>query len=76
MAIGMILEFALPYYNRGEAWLNMREWDKAKSDLTTARNMGEDIIASFNFLYSDVADFERKNGIKLPEDIATMLTRQ
>lgn len=43
-------DFADAYYNRGEVWLYLREWEKAKSDLTTARNTGADIIALFHII--------------------------
>ena len=64
------------YCNRGEAWLHLREWEKAKSDLTAARDMGEDIITSFRNEYASVPDFERRNEVKLPADLAEMLTLQ
>ena len=64
------------YCHRGEAWLHLKEWEKAKSDLTVARNMGVDIIASFHNDYESVADFEEENDVQLPEDIAAMLRRQ
>ena len=68
--------FAEVCCNRGEAWLHLREWEKAKSDLTIARDMGADIIASFHNDYESVPDFEGKHEVKLPEDIAEMLTPQ
>ena len=64
------------YSNRGEAWLHLREWEKAKSDLTAARNLGMDIIASFHNDYKNVEVYERANRVKLPEDIAAMLTQR
>ena len=62
------------YYNRGEAWMHMSEWDKAKADLTVAKDRGVDIINSFQNDYENVADFEQKNGVQVPPDIAEMLT--
>ena len=59
--------------NRGEAWLHLAEWEKARDDLTRAKNGGMDIVDSFRNDYKDVADFEQRNGLKLPEDIAEML---
>ena len=53
----------------------MKEWEKAKIDLTNAERGGVDIIAAFHDAYRNVAAFERKNGFKLPENIVTMLTR-
>lgn len=38
--------------------------------------MGVDIIGSFENDYKNVEDFEQRNGFKLPDDIAAMLTRQ
>ena len=68
-------DFVAAYNNRGEAWLHLKEWEKARSDLTAARERGVDIITAFRNDYESVADFEQKNGIKLPPDIAAMLTR-
>ena len=72
--IGLKPQSAHVYYNRGEAWLHLREWNKAKSDLTTAENMGTDIIDSFHNDYASVEAFEQKTGIQLPADIAALLT--
>ena len=59
--------------NRGEAWLHLGDWERARDDLTRANNEGMDIAASFRNDYKNVADFEQRNGLKLPEDIAKML---
>ena len=56
------------------ALLRAQEWEKAKSDLTIARNMGEDIVALFRNSFSSLEDFEQKQGVKLPADIAALLT--
>ena len=61
------------YGNCGVAWLHLRHWANAKVDLTVATILGVNIIALFHKIYKSVADFERKTGIQLPEDIATML---
>ena len=61
------------YFNRGEAWLHLKEWHEAKRDLTTARTMDCYIIESFYNEYDSVEDFEAKNKLKLPEDIAALL---
>ena len=75
-AIELKPDYACAYNNRGEARLHLQAWKDAKSDLISARDMGADIIASFHNSYSSVADFEQRNGVKLPEDIAAMLTPQ
>ena len=67
-------QLAIAYYNRIMCWLYLRNWQEAKSDLTTTRDMGMDIIALFRNACRTVEAFEKKNGIKLPEDIAAMLT--
>lgn len=57
------------------ASLRLREWEKAKSDLTDARDMQENIIIeNFGKDYKSIADFEQEHDIKIPEDIAAMLS--
>ena len=75
-AIDLNPVFVNAYCNRGEAWLHLEEWDKARVDLMTARNMGVDIIAAFHNDYKNIEAYERANRIKLPEDIAGMLTQR
>ena len=67
-------ENAIAYTNRGVMRLHLQEWEKAKTDLITAKNMGKDITVVFNIFYPNIADFEQKHNVKLPEDIAAMLT--
>ena len=74
-AIALDRKYAGAYCNRGEAWLHLKDWQKAEADLTTAKDMGYDIIASFQNDYESVEDFEAKNGVKIPEDIAALLRR-
>ena len=63
------------HYNRGMAFLHLQEWKKAKTDLKSARDLQENIIVeNFSKDYKSVADFEQEQGVKLPEDIATVLT--
>ena len=64
------------YYNRAEARLHLQEWENAKLDLTVAVAMGINIIREFNKDYANVLDFERRNKVKLPADLAAMLTSQ
>ncbi len=61
------------YYNRAETWLHLREWEKAKEDLITAKKNKVDIVAAFRNDYRNVAAFERANQVKLPEDIAVLV---
>ena len=73
-AIQLKPENVLYYKNRIMALLHLHEWEKAKVDMTDIRNMGENIIALFQESYSSIEDFEQKNNIKIPADIAAMLT--
>ena len=75
-AIELNVEFAFAYYNRGEAWLRLRKWDNAISDLKLAKSQGLDIIAVFRKIHNNVAEFEQRYDVKLPEDIAAMLMQQ
>ena len=67
------LDYTNAYYNRAETWLHLREWEKAKTDLTTAKKKGVDIVAAFRNDYKNIAAFERANQVKLPEDIAELV---
>ncbi len=62
------------YANRGIALLRLSQWDNARSDLLSARNMGMDVVSVFRAGHGDVAAFEEKHSLKLPQDIADMLT--
>ena len=73
-AIELKPDFAEAYYNRAEAWLHLGEWENARSNLTVAMAMGVNIIHGFRNEYASVPDFERRNGVKLPADLAAMLT--
>ena len=75
-AIEIKRDYADAYYGRGAAWLRLRKWEKAKSDLTIAKNKGMDIIAAFHNDYNSVEAYERINRVELPADIATMLTQR
>ena len=61
------------YCNRGEAWLHLGEWDKAREDLGLASRMAVNVPDSFHMKYINVADFEEHTGLHLPEDIAEIL---
>lgn len=67
-------DYAQAYSNRGLVFLHLQKWEKAKEDLTIAANMEIDIITLFRNLHSSIADFEKKHNVKLPEDIAALLT--
>ena len=69
-------DYAEAYSARGEAWLHLKEWERARADLIFARCKDFDIIASFRKSYENLTDFEEKNNIQLPEDLAAMLKQQ
>ena len=73
MSLRLDPDDAISYCHSGLAQLHLKEWDKAKVDLTAAKEKGFDIVTAFHNLYRDVATFERKNDVKVPEDIVTML---
>ena len=64
------------YYNRCEVWSRLREWEKAREGLNTAKDKGVDIIGGFHNDYKSVKAYEQANRVKLPEDIAAMLTQR
>ena len=72
-AIKLSPDDAQSYCHRGLARLHLKEWDKAKTDLTAAKDKEVDIIAAFHNLYRNIATFERRNSVKLPQDIVEML---
>ncbi len=75
-AINLKNNYDTAYCNRGEALLHIKRWKNAKKDLTTAQDMGYNIIASFHNAYESIEAFEQKTGIQLPPDIAEMLTQR
>ena len=64
------------YYNRAEMWLRMGEWEKSRTDLIFLKNSGVDIIAPFHNGYKSVEAFEQRYRVKLPEDLALLLTQR
>ena len=75
-AIELDSEERAAYNNRGECWLHLEEWDKARKDLTRAQDMGSDIVAAFHYDYKgSIEEFEEKTGIKSPKWIAVLLGR-
>ena len=71
-AIELQAHFSAAYFNRGVAHLRLKEWIKAKVDMTNASKMGVNIVTAFRIDYANVEDFEKRTGTKLPPDIAAM----
>ncbi|MDE0297432.1 MAG: tetratricopeptide repeat protein [Candidatus Poribacteria bacterium] len=72
-AIELKSDYANAHFNRGLEFLHTQNWEKAESDLAVAKNKGMDVVAVFHRRYVNIADFEQKSGVKLPEDIVTLL---
>ena len=64
---------AVAYCNRGEVRLHQFNWEEAREDLKTAKQMGMNITNSFQNDYKSVEEFKRINEEELPEDITEML---
>ena len=75
-AIELNLDDAEVYWNLGLVCMEKHDWQEAKLNLTVARILKMDIITEFRNVYESVADFEEKNNVQLPENIATMLMPQ
>jgi tetratricopeptide (TPR) repeat protein len=73
-AIQLNPNFPRTYCNRGWTYILQKEWTKAKADLTIARDMEMNIIDEFCNNFGSIADFEKITEIRLPTDIAAMLT--
>lgn len=73
-AIDLNPEIFNAYCNRGEVYLHLKEWERAKNDLIFARENGIDIIESFHNDYRDFEDFEERNQDALPPDLKELLT--
>ena len=64
---------ALAYYTRGILWLFLGAWDKAKADLTVAKDKDENRIARLPLFNITIAKLKQQN-VKVPEDIATIFS--
>ena len=73
-AIEIRPDYGTAYCNRGETKMLLAEWASVKKDLEAARDLGVDIIDSFREDYESVEHFNKKTGLSVPTDIATMLT--
>ena len=73
-AVKLKPDYANAYYKRGVVWLHLKEWERAKVDLMTAKDKGSNIVALFLNDYKSVEDFEAKNEVKVPEGIVALLS--
>ena len=71
-------EGAMAYIFRGIAALHQQDWEKAKLDFETGKEidkeMGKFLTSLFRQDSQSVSDFEQKYNVKIPADIAEMLT--
>lgn len=74
--LAILMSSPYAYFACGIIGLCQQQWEKARSDFTVATDNGLDIVASFHSGYKSVEDFEEKNDVQLPEDIALMLTQR
>ena len=72
-AVALARGTAEAYYNQGILRLSEQKWPEAIDGLTTARDMGFDIVAAFCRDYENVEAFEATFEVEVPEDIAAML---
>lgn len=62
------------YYDLGLVCMQKENWHEAKLNLTIAKILKMDIITEFNNIFDSIEDFEQTNNVKLPKDIAEILT--
>ena len=73
-AIALKPDLAEAYCLRGVTWLILKECDKARSDLIAASTMEVLIAEFFSSMFGSISNFERHYHVRLPDDIAEMLT--
>ena len=64
---------------RGIALLHLQDWEKAKLNFETGKEIDKEKWSEFlTVLFREdsqsVSDFEKKHNVKIPADIAEMLT--
>ncbi len=64
------------YYSLGFLWMQKQNWEEAKLNLTAAKVLKSDIGKEFHNIYVSIMNFEKENDVKLPEEIAAMLTTE
>lgn len=74
-AIALDPDLAAAYFNRGVTQMRLSEWEEARSDLKVAKGMGINVVSVFHQDFEDVSDFERRNGVKVPQNIAAIFTQ-
>ena len=62
------------FANRCILSLQLGKWDQARSDLLSANNMGMNVVKTFREGYGEVAEFERQFNVKVPHDLARLVS--
>ena len=62
------------YANRGVAFLGLAQWDRARSDLLSARHMGLDLGEAIRPNDGGIAALEEQYDVDIPQDIVDMIT--
>ncbi len=75
-AIKLTSESPNTYFTRGIICLCLQEWERARKDMASARDLGMNIINVFQSQYKSIANFEKKNNVQIPKNIREMLDRQ
>ena len=66
--------YGIALCNRGEAYLHLEDWERAREDLAEAVRLGVDVAGSFRADYASIAQFERANGSEVPQDLKILLS--
>ena len=74
--LAMLMSSPYAYFACGIIGLCQQQWEQAIADFTVAKDNEVDIVALFCNGYKSIEDFEEKNNVELPEDIAAMLRQQ
>ena len=65
--------YGIALCNRGEAYLHLSNWERAKIDLAAAERRGVDVAESFQQDYASIPEFEGATGITVPPELVAML---
>ena len=67
-------EYSSVYYNLGECWMHLEEWDKAWKNLQIAHDMGVYLPAAFHKDYpGGIDEFKEKTGIEICYPLTVLL---
>lgn len=67
-------DLGVSHFNRGMSWLRLSDWEKARSDLSSAQSYGVNLVSAFSDSFVSVTAFEQKHNVQLTPDIVEMLT--